>query len=260
MSNANQNGRLLGKVILLTGTGSGMGQGIALAYAREGAILYGCDISVEKNAETMKMLAAEGLSMHETAPVDLADPAQCQAWIDKAGEEQGHIDVLYNNASSPAFAKVPDMTIEEWKYGVDNEINLVFYASKYAWPWLAKKGGVIINVGSTAAHIAQPGGGFISHCAAKGACVSMTKAMAVDGKEDGIRSVCVSPGAVRTPELEKNFLNKVPNAENIMKGMLPAGRVGEVSDIAHLAVYLASDEATFLTGTEIIIDGGMTSI
>jgi NAD(P)-dependent dehydrogenase (short-subunit alcohol dehydrogenase family) len=88
----------------------------------------------------------------------------------------------------------------------------------------------------------------------------MTKAMAVDGKEDGIRSVCVSPGAVRTPELEKNFLNKVPNAENIMKGMLPAGRVGEVSDIAHLAVYLASDEATFLTGTEIIIDGGMTSI
>ena len=260
MSDQNNQGRLAGKVILLTGTGSGMGQAIALAYAREGAIVHGCDISEELNASTMDLMAAEGLTMYATAPVDLSDPKQCQAWIDEAASQHGHIDVLYNNASSPAFAKVPDMTIEQWQYGVDNEINLVFYASKYAWPWLAKKGGLIINVGSTAAHIAQPGGGFISHCAAKGACLSMTKAIAVDGKEDGIRSVCISPGAIRTPELERNFLNKVPNAEEMMRNMLPAGRVGEVGDIAGLAVYLASDEASFLTGSEIIMDGGMTAI
>lgn len=260
MSNSTTSGRLAGKVILLTGTGSGMGQAIALAYAREGAIVHGCDISEEKNAKTMELLSAEGLTMHQSASVDLSDPEQSQAWIDNAASQHGYVDVLYNNASGPAFAPMPDMTIEQWQFGVRNEIDLVFYASKYAWPWLKKKGGVIINVGSTAAHIAQPNGGFVSHSAAKAACVAMTKVFAVDGKADGIRSVCVSPGAVRTPELEKNFLNKVPNAEEMMKNMLPVGRVGEVEDIANLAIYLASDEATFLTGTEIIIDGGMTSV
>lgn len=260
MSAPKSSGRLSGKVVLLTGTGSGMGQAIALAYAREGAIVHGCDLSEEGNAKTFELLAAEGLTMHASGSVDLGDPEQCQAWIDGAAKMHGYVDVLYNNASGPAFATMPDMTIEQWKFGVRNEIDLVFYASKFAWPWLKVKGGVIINVGSTAAHIAQPGGGFVSHSAAKAACVAMTKVFAIDGKADGIRSVCISPGAVRTPELEKNFLNKVPNAEEIMKNMLPVGRVGEVEDVANLAIYLASDESTFLTGTEILLDGGMTSI
>ena len=260
MAETNASGRLAGKVILLTGTGSGMGRGLALAYAREGAILHTCDISEEKNAETQSLLEAEGLRMYSTTPVDLSDPEQCRIWVESVGEKEGHIDVLYNNASSPAFARVPDMTVEQWQYGVRNEIDLVFYASKYAWPYLAKKGGVIINVGSIAAHVAQPKGGFVSHCAAKGAVLSMTKAFAVDGKEDGIRSVCVSPGAVRTPELERAFLNVVPNAEEMMKSMLPASRVGEVEDVAGLGVFLASDDATFLTGCEILLDGGFTAI
>ncbi len=252
--------RLEGKVILLTGTGSGMGRAIALRYAREGAIVHGCDISEKGNAETVALLEAEGLTMHAATPVDLSDPVQCQAWVDAAGAMHGHIDVLFNNASSPRFAPMPEMSIEDWQYGVRNEIDLVFYATKYAWPWLAKKGGVIISTASTAAHIAQPNGGFVSHCAAKGAVLAMSRAFALDGANQGIRAVTISPGAIRTPELEKNFLNKVPNAEEMMKQMLPARRVGEVEDIAGLAVYLASDEASFITGTDYIMDGGMTAM
>ncbi len=252
--------RLSGKVVLLTGTGSGMGRAIALRYAREGAIVHGCDISEKGNAETVALLEAEGLSMHAATPVDLSDPVQCQAWIDGVGAQHGHVDVLFNNASSPRFASMPDMTVEDWQYGVRNEIDLVFYATKYAWPWLAKKGGVIISTASTAAHVAQPNGGFVSHCAAKGAVLAMSRAFAVDGANHGIRAVTLSPGAIRTPELERNFLNKVPNAEAMMQQMLPARRVGEVEDVAALAVYLASDEASFLTGADFVIDGGMTAI
>lgn len=252
--------RLAGKVVLLTGTGSGMGRAIAIRFAREGAIVHGCDISQSGNAETVALLEKEGLSMHASTPVDLSVPEQCRAWIDAAGEMHGHVDVLFNNASSPRFATMPDMTVEDWQYGVRNEIDLVFYATKYAWPWLAKKGGVIINTASTAAHVAQPNGGFVSHSAAKGAVLAMSRAFALDGAAHGIRSVTISPGAIRTPELERNFLNKVPNAEAMMKQMLPARRVGEVEDVAALAVYLASDEASFLTGTDYLIDGGMTAM
>lgn len=113
-----------------------MGQAIALAYAREGAIVHGCDLSEEGNAKTVELLGAEGLTMHASAPVDLSDPEQCQAWIDEAASMRGHVDVLYNNASGPAFATMPEMTIEQWQFGVRNEIDLVFYAAKFAWPWL----------------------------------------------------------------------------------------------------------------------------
>jgi NAD(P)-dependent dehydrogenase (short-subunit alcohol dehydrogenase family) len=254
-------GRLEGKVILLTGTGSGMGQAIALEYARQGAKVYGCDLSPEGVAMTEELAKKEGLTLYNTAPVDLGDPEQCQKWIEDIGEKEGHIDALFNNASGPAFAPMPEMTLDEWHFGVRNEINLVFYATKYAWPYLAKAdNGVIISTGSIAAHVAQPNAGFVSHCAAKGAVVAMTKAFAADGKKDGIRAVCFSPGGIRTPETERNFLNKVPNGEEMMKQMLPSSRFGEVSDVTGIAVFLASDESLYANGAEFLIDGGMTSI
>jgi NAD(P)-dependent dehydrogenase (short-subunit alcohol dehydrogenase family) len=254
-------GRLEGKVILLTGTGSGMGQAIAIEFARQGAKVYGCDLSEESIAKTDELAKQEGLTLFNTAPVDLGDPDQCQKWVESVGEKEGHVDALFNNASGPVFAPMPEMTIEQWHKGVRNEIDLVFYATKFAWPYLAKaKHGVIISTGSTAAHIAQPNAGFASHCAAKGAVVSMTKAFAADGKKDGIRAVCLSPGGIRTPETERNFLNKVPNGEEMMKQMLPSSRFGEVSDVTGIAVFLASDESLYVNGSEFLVDGGFTSI
>jgi NAD(P)-dependent dehydrogenase (short-subunit alcohol dehydrogenase family) len=253
--------RLKDKVILLTGIGSGMGQAIALEYARQGGIVYGCDLSAETAAETIALAEKEGLTIHNQSPVDLGDPDQCKQWIDSVGQKEGHVDVLFNNASGPAFAPVPEMTIEQWQFGVRNEIDLVFYATKFAWPYLAKaKNAVIISTGSTAAHIAQPKGGFVSHCAAKGAVVAMTKAFAVDGKDFGIRAVSISPGGIRTPETQRSFLDKVPNGEEMLSQMLPSGRMGEVEDITGPAVFLASDESSYMNGAELIIDGGFTSI
>jgi NAD(P)-dependent dehydrogenase (short-subunit alcohol dehydrogenase family) len=260
MSDRENSGRLNGKVILLTGVGSGMGRALAIRYAQEGALVYGCDISEKGSAETLDIMQQQGLSMTVKAPVDLGDPEQSKAWIDEVGAVHGHVDVLYNNASSPRFAPMPDMSLDDWQYGVRNEIDLVFYAAKFAWPYLAKNGGVIISVGSTAAHVAQPKGGFVSHSAAKGAVLAMSKVFAVDGADFGIRSVTISPGGIRTPETQKNFLDKVPNGEAMYASMVPARRFGEVEDITGLAVFLASDEATYITGVDYLVDGGMTSI
>jgi NAD(P)-dependent dehydrogenase (short-subunit alcohol dehydrogenase family) len=254
-------GRLEGKVILLTGIGSGIGRAVALEFARQGGLVYGCDLSSESAAETVKLAEEQGLTIHDGSPVDLGDPEQCQAWVEAIGEKAGHIDVLFNNASSPVFAPMPEMTVEQWRFGTRNEIDLVFFATKYAWPHLAKaEHGVVISIGSTSGHIAQPNGGFVSHCAAKGAIIAMNKAFAADGKKDGIRSIVISPGPIRTPDTERNFLNKVPNAEEMMSQMLPSSRFGEVSDITGVAVFAASDESLFANGAEFIIDGGFTSI
>lgn len=254
------NGRLEGKIILLTGTGSGMGQGIALRYAQEGAKVYGCDISEKGNAETLELLKQHGVTMNAKAPVDLSDPDQCKAWIDEVGEACGHVDVLFNNASSPRFGPMPYFSVEDWQYAIRNELDLVFYAAKFAWPYLARKGGIIISTASTSAHVSTPKAGMVSHCAAKGGVLAMSRVFADDGAQYGIRAVTISPGAIRTPELKRNWLNKVPNAEEITKETLLTHRIGEVEDIAGLAVYLASDEASFITGTDIIIDGGMTAL
>lgn len=252
--------RLEGKIALITGTASGMGQATAVRFASEGARVYGCDISVEGNAKTAEIIAEQGGDFIGSTPVDLSDPEAAKAWIDMAGTTDGRIDVLFNNAASPRFAPVPELSVEDWDYTIKNELSLVFYACKFAWPYLARNGGVIINNASTAARIATPGAGMVAHCAAKGGVLALTKMLAADGVADGIRAVSLSPGGIRTPELERNFLNKVPDAENKLLSILLSKRIGEPADVAALATFLASDEAAYITGTDILIDGGMTAV
>ena len=251
--------RLEGKVALITGTAGGQGRAAAIRFAQEGALVVGCDIAEERNRETVAAVEAAGGMMTGMAPVDLGDPEQARAWVEAAAAIHGRIDVVYNNASGARFGLVPNLSVEDWQAGMRNELNLVFYVTKFAWPYLAKRGGVVITTGSTSAHIATPRSGFAAHCAAKGAVVALSRVFATDGAPDGIRAVTISPGPIHSPALERNFLSKVPGAEQILIDKLLADRIGTPEDVAGLAVFVASDDAAWMTGVDILLDGGYTA-
>jgi len=247
--------RLAGKVALITGTASGMGRAAALRFAAEGAVVEGCDLNVAGNEETAAMVAAAGGVMHATAPVDLADDASCSVWIDAAVARHGRIDVLYNNASACVFALIDQMTREQWDFTIRNELTLVFVATKAAWPHLCASQGLVLNAASVAGHGGGPGG--IGHSATKAAVLAMTHVMAAEGGPYGVRAVSISPGVVETPGSAEQL--SMPGA---MDGLLAASlvkRLAQPDEIAAVAAFLASDEASFITGTDVRVDGGLVN-
>ncbi|MEJ2739080.1 MAG: SDR family NAD(P)-dependent oxidoreductase, partial [Dehalococcoidia bacterium] len=144
-------GRLEDKVALITGTGGGQGRAAALRFATEGAVVVGCDWNKEGAEETVELVKKAGGEMVSMQPVDLGDGTQVKQWIDFALKTCGHMDILYNNASAPKFAPVEQMTEEEWRFTMRNELDLIYFACHYAWPYLKESGkGVIINTASTA--------------------------------------------------------------------------------------------------------------
>ncbi|MEA3001822.1 MAG: meso-butanediol dehydrogenase / (S,S)-butanediol dehydrogenase / diacetyl reductase [Sphingomonadales bacterium] len=252
-------GRLEGKVALISGTGGGQGRAAALRFAAEGAIVVGCDISAEGQRETMKLVREAGGTM--TGPeegADIAASAGANAWIAGAVAEHGRIDILYNNASASKFAPVERMTDEEWHFTMRNEIDIVFFPTRAAWPHLTRPGGVIINVGSTAGWAGSPGAGTLAHNATKGAVIAMTRQLAIEGAPHGIRAVSLSPGFVRTPGTAP-FLEQ-PEIRAKLVARIPLGRPGEPEEIVAAALFMASDEASFLTGADLVVDGGSLAI
>lgn len=251
-------GRLEGRVALITGTAGGQGRVAALRFAREGACVVGCDVTAEGHEETRRLLENEGYVLHGDAPVDLGEPEQAQAWVEKAAAEQGGIDILYNNASAARFAPVADMSIEDWRYTMRNEIDLIFLTTKYAWHHLARRRGVIINISSTAAWGGSKVAGISAHCAAKGAVVSFTRQLAVEGAPVGIRAISISPGFVATPGT-RAFLDNPEMRRALLDGVL-MDRPGEPEEVVAMALFVASDEASFMTGSDIVIDGGLLAV
>lgn len=251
-------GRLQGKVALITGTGGGQGRVAALRFAREGAIVVGCDTNEDENRITADLLAQQGFVLHGYAPVDLGDHEQAKAWVESAVAEHGKIDILYNNASAARFAPVQDMSIEDWHFTIRNEVDLLFYTTKYAWNHLAEQKGVIINVSSTAAWGGSKVAGISAHSAAKGAVVSFTRQLAVEGAPVGIRAVSLSPGFIATPGTAAFLENPVARAA-LLDGVL-MDRPGEPEEVVSMAVFVASSEASFITGSDIVIDGGLLAI
>lgn len=250
--------RLKGKVALITGTGGGQGRVAALRFAREGAIVVGCDVDAASHAETARLLAADGFELHGTAPIDLGDHEQARAWVDGAAERFGRLDILYNNASAARFGPVGEFSIEDWHYTIRNELDLIFFTTKYAWKHLAANGGVVINIASTAAWGGSKVAGISAHSAAKGAVVSFTRQLAVEGAPLGIRAVSISPGFVKTPGTAA-FVEDPVMRRALLDGVLQ-DRPGEPEEVVSLALYVASDEAAFMTGSDLVIDGGLLAV
>lgn len=247
--------RLQGKVALITGIGGGMGREAAIRFAAEGAKVVGCDLYEEGAAETVAMVKAAGGEITNFAPVNLSSAEESAAWVDAAAQVYGGIDILYNNASHPKFGSIEELSIEDWDYVMNNELNLVFYATKAAWPHLKKSKGVIVNVGSIAG---TRGVEFMpqnAHGTAKAGVINLTQQLAVEGGAHGIRVVCVSPGFTVTPSTAWLVEGgPQPFKDNIAR--IPLGRVGQPEDIVNAALFLASDEASWITGINLVVDGG----
>jgi NAD(P)-dependent dehydrogenase (short-subunit alcohol dehydrogenase family) len=248
--------RLQDKVAVITGAGGGQGRAAALLFAQEGAKIVGCDLKVEGSEETLELVRAAGGTMTSMHPVDLGDSAACTAWVEEAAAVHGGFDILYNNASLPKFAPVAEMSDEDWHFTVRNELDLMFYACRAAWPHLVKRGGgSIIMTGSISGMSAVAGTpGSFAHAATKGAVIAMTRELALEGGPHKIRVNALSPGAVLSPATEAAFADEGFYKVHVAANMV--NRIGTPEDIAWCALYLASDESSFVTGANFVVDGG----
>lgn len=251
-------GRLQGKRCIITGTGSGMGRAAALLFAREGASVVGCDINPRSAEATLADAQAEGGRMTSLHPCDLSVRAGVDRLMEHAIASHGGIDVLYNNASMAYFAPLAEMSYEMWSRTLREELDIVFHACQAVLPHMIERGGgSIINVGSVSGKIAYEVLPALAHMAAKGGVIAMTKQIAMEGGRHKIRCNSISPGLVLTAQT-KAFID-TPEWFAPMRAKLMLGRVGLPEDIAPLAVYLASDESSWVTGADFAIDGGTTA-
>jgi NAD(P)-dependent dehydrogenase (short-subunit alcohol dehydrogenase family) len=249
--------RLDGKVALITGTGGGQGRAAAQYFARAGAHVVGCDINADSNRETAGLVRASGGRITTMSPVNLGNRQDAQNWVDLAAAIEGRIDVLYNNAAAMRVGAIDVVSYEDWDFTMRNEIDLVFTVIKRAWRHLQREGGVIINIASIAATHSPKAVSATAHNTAKGAIVSLSRALAVEGGPHNIRVVCISPGIIETPvtasALTKEGMREMWLGRNLLQ------RIGEPKDVAAAALFLASDYASFITGINLVVDGGFTA-
>jgi len=251
-------GRLKDKVCIITGTGSGMGRAAALMFAREGAKIVGCDVNAATAQATLDAVRSAGGQMVSLQPCNMAKRPDVDRLMASAVDTYGGVDVLYNNGSMAYFAWLTDMTYETWSNTLREEIDLVFHACQAVFPLMkARGGGSIINVGSVSGKMAYKVLPALAHMAAKGGVIAMSKQVAMEGGPFRIRCNTISPGLVLTAQTEAFIDN--PEWFGPMRDKLMLGRVGLPEDIAPLAVYLASEESSWVTGADYAIDGGTTA-
>jgi NAD(P)-dependent dehydrogenase (short-subunit alcohol dehydrogenase family) len=250
-------GRLAGKVALITGIGGGMGVTAATMFAAEGAKVVGCDLDEAGSERTVAAVRAAGGEITAMGDVDLGDPEQARAWVDAAVAVHDGIDVLYNNASTQRFGAVDELSIEDWDFTMRNELDLVYYTVRAAWPHLKRHGGgSIINVGSIAA---LRGVEFMpqnAHSTAKGGVIALTLQLVVEGGPHGIRANVISPGMTETPNTTPLLADPPERMRRLVLDRIPLGRHGRPEDVVNAAVFLASDESSWISGTNIVVDGG----
>jgi meso-butanediol dehydrogenase/(S,S)-butanediol dehydrogenase/diacetyl reductase len=251
--------RMAGKVVVITGTGGGMGRAAAVRFAKEGAVIAGCDLNPETNNETKRLVEAVGGTMHASAPVNLVDEKSTKNWLAQVEKDLGKIDVLYANAGITKFNKIEDVTLEEWRFVLQHELDIVFLPVKFAWDALKKSKGNIILVGSTAGVTGSVTNNRIAHSATKGGVISMARQFAAEGSKHGIRANSISPGMIRTPATEGDLLAADHPMAKIAEH-IPLGRIGTADEVINCALFLASDEASYVTGTNLMVDGGWSSV
>lgn len=257
--------RLKHKVAVITGTGGGMGREAAIRFSDEGALVVGCDLNASGNDETVALVRARGGEMTGIAPLDLTVEQDVEQLLATAAQRYGGIDILYNNAASFKLGKIENQSYEDFEFGLRTEISAVFLATKHAIPYFrARGGGTIINIGSIAGQVGTsvPGNlpGAAVHCVAKAGVIRFTEVAAIELASLNIRVNTVSPGTIMTPRLAP-FIGE--NGDGPLAGQFVAeclvDRVGRPTDVVNAAVFLASDEAAFITGANLNVDGGFVA-
>lgn len=251
--------RLSGKVALITGGGTGIGRAIALAFAREGASVAVAGRRLEKLREVTREVekgGGKGLAME----CDVTRANDVQRAVRGATERFGRLNVLVNNAGALNVSTVEGISEEEWDRVMSVNVKGPFLMSRAVLPEFRKAGGgAIVNIGSVLGLVAMKD--RAAYCASKGGVTLLTKAMALDHAHENIRVNCICPSIVET-ELVKGLFEASAEGQALRKariGMIPLGRFGRPMDVAEMAVFLASEESSWLTGAAIPLDGGLTA-
>jgi meso-butanediol dehydrogenase/(S,S)-butanediol dehydrogenase/diacetyl reductase len=242
--------RFRDRVVVVTGAASGIGAETARRFAREGATLLLADIETDRG----ERVAAETHGVFQET--DVTDEAQVCALLDHAVERHGHVDILINNAGIMGQGTLPELDADSWRRVIEIDLHSVFYGCRAAIPhFRASGGGIIVNTAS----ISGIGGDYAlpSYNAAKAGVVNFTRSLAIEHADQNIRVNCVCPGPIDTPMTEA-----AQTIDPVMAGYeqaIPMGRFGRADEIAAAICFLASDDATYVTGHALVIDGGLTA-
>jgi NAD(P)-dependent dehydrogenase (short-subunit alcohol dehydrogenase family) len=251
--------RLANKVALITGGTSGIGEATAILFAKEGA-----KVAVTGRNEARGQAVARRISERGGRaifiPTDVTRADECRRTVEETLRAFEKLDILFNNAGVFYPHTILDCTEEEWDQQVDGKLKGTFLMSKFALPgMIAQKSGVIINNSSGWGIVG--GDSAVAYCAANGGVVLLTKAMAIDHGRQGIRVNCICPGDVDTPMLVEDARMRGLKWETYLAGCAnrPMGRIGTADEIAKAALFLASDDSSFMTGAALVVDGGGTA-
>jgi len=247
--------RLTNKVAIVTGAAGGMGKAIALLFAREGAKIMATDIQEDKLKDWVSAARSEGLNI-QFAKHDIASETEWASITAETYSLYGQLDILINNAGIyPPGATTANTSLADWEHLLSINLTGAFLGTKTCLPLLTSSGkSSIVNISSIAGIV---GGNGPAYTASKGGLRLLTKDNAVEFAKFGIRVNSIHPGGVLTPMTE--FLLNTEGSEDLIKNMCPLQRIGTADEIAYGALFLASDEASYVTGAELVIDGGLTA-
>ncbi|HEU5413070.1 MAG TPA: glucose 1-dehydrogenase [Candidatus Angelobacter sp.] len=244
--------RLAGKRAIVTGGGSGIGKAIASAYAREGAHVVICG----RDARKLELAAAEIGTQCLAVAADISHADDTNRLVEQAVQEFKRLDILVNNAGVLLAGTAESLTSEQWEQTFNTNVRAVWQLSRAALPHMRKAGsGAIINVASVLSSLGARN--RVAYAASKGAVLALSRAMALDHAEENIRINCICPGIVETEMVAAFNLDEKARQQRISAH--PMGRFGQPGDIAGLAVFLASDEASWITGAAFTADGGYSA-
>jgi NAD(P)-dependent dehydrogenase (short-subunit alcohol dehydrogenase family) len=246
------------RVAVVTGSGSGIGRASALEFARAGARVVVVDINGGSARETVAQIQSAG-GTAIAVETDVANPDSVQRLVAETVRAFGRVDVLMNNAAIQVNKTVEDTTVEEWNREMAVNVGGIFLCCKYFFPHLRKTKGTIVNMSSVNGFFTEPM--CAGYCATKAAIIGLTKAMAIDHGKDGIRVNCICPGYIDAGLAEGYFeAQPDPQAARAAAGKLHSlWRIGRPEEVGRAAVFLASDEASFITGAALTVDGGFSS-
>ena len=252
-------GRLDGKVAVITGAASGIGRATAIRFAGEGAAVVVADLNVDGGEATVRDCRENGgRAVFQKA--DVAAEDEVAAMVARAVREFGRLDITYNNAGlSGAVGPIEQVKVEDWDRSLGVLLRSVFLGIKHSAPEMRKLGGgSIISTASVAALRGSPG--MHAYCAAKAAVASVTRSAAAELAKYRIRVNCICPGGINTPIIHRNRPGAAAKLEPLLAQHQPYPRAGHPDDIANMALFLAGDESEFVTGTAMVVDGGMTMV